>query len=178
VNIRSHHRQNPSIAGSRAGSSTVVTDPQPRSAAITARFLGTNADLTPAAINDSGAFSRSFKVVFIAALYTFTSAAQYPQPASLVYSGLNLTNVWSRVLPRLLDPLRVVKLVPSQVPCTPDLGVSLKAIPGAHLGSCHPPEAKMWHPIKSGCSSSAFEERCLERFNAKSDRGNKWQSYP
>ena len=36
----------------------------------------------------------------------------------------------------------------------------------------------MWHAIKSGCSSSAFEERCLERFNAKSDWGNKWQSYP
>ena len=40
------------------------------------------------------------------------------------------------------------------------------------------PRAKMWHAIKSGCSSSAFEERCPERFNAKSDRGNKWQSYP
>jgi hypothetical protein len=72
VNIRSHHRQNPSIAGSRAGSSTVVTDPQPRSAAITARFLSANVDLTPAAINDSGPFSRSSKVVCITALYSFT----------------------------------------------------------------------------------------------------------
>jgi hypothetical protein len=72
VKCRSHHKQQASIAGSRAGLTTLVTDPLPQSAAITARFLGTNADLTPAAINDSGAFSRISKVVGIAALYTFT----------------------------------------------------------------------------------------------------------
>jgi len=36
----------------------------------------------------------------------------------------------------------------------------------AHLESLRPPEAKMWHATKSSCSSSAFEERCLEGANA------------
>ena len=36
----------------------------------------------------------------------------------------------------------------------------------------------MWHATKSGCSSSAFEERCLERFNAKSDRGEQMAIIP
>jgi hypothetical protein len=74
VNIRSHHRQRASGAGSRAGSSTLVTDPLRQSAAITARFLGANADLAPAAINDLGAFSRISKVVCIAALYVYLSS--------------------------------------------------------------------------------------------------------
>ena len=39
---------------------------------------------------------------------------------SLVYSGLNLTNVWSRVLPRAAIPSASVKRVPSQVPYTTD----------------------------------------------------------
>ena len=36
----------------------------------------------------------------------------------------------------------------------------------------------MWHAMKSGCSISAFEERCLERFNAKSDRGEQMATIP
>jgi len=60
------------MTGSEGGSSILVTDPLLRAAVTTVWFAGTHADLMPAAINDSGAFSRSSKVVCIAALYTFT----------------------------------------------------------------------------------------------------------
>ena len=66
--------------------------------------------------------------------------------------------------------------------CDASLKVKSTSITSDHsrlpVWGAESPEAKMWHAMKSGCSSSAFEERCLERFNAKSDRGNKWQPYP
>jgi hypothetical protein len=66
--------------------------------------------------------------------------------------------------------------------CDASLKVKSTSITSDHSGmpawGAESPEAKLWHAMKSGCLSSAFEERCLERLSAKSDRGNKWQSYP
>src|SRR5258706_16416873 len=54
--------------------------------------------------------------------------------------------------------------------CDASLKIKFTSIASDHSGvpvwRAESPEAKMWHAMKSGCSSSAFEERCLEGSNA------------
>jgi hypothetical protein len=55
--------------------------------------------------------------------------------------------------------------------CDASLKVKSTSITSDHsrlpVWGAESPEAKMWHAMKSGCSSSAFEERYLERVSTQ-----------
>src|SRR5260370_25363841 len=66
--------------------------------------------------------------------------------------------------------------------CDASLKVKSTSITSDHSGvpvwGAESPEAKMWHAMKSGCSSSAFEERCLEGSNANICLGEQIATIP